>query len=1027
MDPGRAQLVRFLARARTMGLRRVVLATLADAALGAAAGTMVGALIAGLTLRGDVIGPATALALAAWLAILLSNRVATGRRSWGQTWRVAGTIARAKGPLRRAPSNEPGDAVLRHEILGATELLLALEDERDSLRSPVLAARYVEEVGARVADLEPGLAGPRTRWRPRLAALGVLLAVTALLGAWPGLALGTDLMLSASDGRPPQPPRPVWSSLSLELDYPPHTGRSRRAIPNPSGALRVPAGTHVHLRMTTPEPAAAARIVVAYDADEIENARPPVVVVLEETESEAASPGSSFSGSFVVRGPGSWTIVLLDGDEQVDQADRRSAPLPLRLEPDRPPEVELLPLPRWQQEASEKAVIDIRFLARDDFGLASTELVYQLPGGETFRQSAGKPPKRARSWQHRHGWDLSAIPIEDRSEVLYWIEVRDNDPGLGLDPLPDPPGKVTRSATMRLLVRDDESEHAVNIVYLRAIRDAAVDLLGTRMTTAAFSRPGADSEPDLTHALPIVEHFVRAREIAQLAGDLLAALAAAVDQLSVDTIAHERDVATLAEIHGRLMKLHRGELKLHEQIPPGSELVAHDELPPVFSRLERHNRDEIRQLEDEIIRLDDLVDGMTIERLEALVARLQATQQKLVDLLEQARAGDTSVVPQIEQLEQRRREDLRRVAEARAALRKEVGREHMNLDAFDVLESMQQAGVGDLIQEGRFDDALKRARGELDEIQGLRNAVQKGMSDPDNARLSPEEKKRMELLRRLSRIQDEQGSLRARTRGLHQGWREAVQGEKASKQLVREVARRAAAYRRRMDAINDARLGRDARRGLSDAKEALDVLTRLQQEEEPQLLEAAEAADRAARAMQPVVRGSKAEEAEGKAARELKRDVQQLRDGLMGRLPPPDDVLDQEKMGQFGRLHQGQAGLRGRTDALLEEDIADLLPEDGRRAVQRASRAMDGSGGRLLEHKTTDAIDGQTRAWDAIQQALDSLRRGGSAPPSGDGEDASTEAERDRALRDELLEAMREGAPNGYDEAVRRYYEELLR
>jgi hypothetical protein len=385
------------------------------------------------------------------------------------------------------------------------------------------------------------------------------------------------------------------------------------------------------------------------------------------------------------------------------------------------------------------------------------------------------------------------------------------------------------------------------------------------------------------------------------------------------------------------------------------------------------------------------------------------------------------VIPQIEQLEQRRREDMRRVAEARAALRKEVGREYMNLDAFEILERMQQTGIGELVQEGRFDDALQRARGELDEIQGLRNAVQQGMGDPGNARLSPEEKKRMELLRRLSRIQDEQGSLRARTRGLHQSWREAVQDEKAAKQLIRQAARQAAKYRRRADAINDARLGRDARRGLSDARESLDRLAGLPRQEEPRLLEAAEAADRAARAMRRVVRGSKAEEAEGKAARQLSKDVQRLRDRLMGRLPPPADVLDPEAIGRFGGLQQGQAGLRGRTEALLKEDIADLLPEDGRSSMQRASRAMERSDARLLEHKTSDALDGQTRAWDGIQRALDSLRRGGSAPPSGGGEDASTAAERDRALRDELLDAMREGAPSGYDEAVRRYYEELLR
>ena len=47
-------------------------------------------------------------------------------------------------------------------------------------------------------------------------------------------------------------------------------------------------------------------------------------------------------------------------------------------------------------------------------------------------------------------------------------------------------------------------------------------------------------------------------------------------------------------------------------------------------------------------------------------------------------------------------------------------------------------------------------------------------------------------------------------------------------------------------------------------------------------------------------------------------------------------------------------------------------------------------------------------------------------PPSGGGE-SSTEAERDRSLRDQVVEAMREGDRDGFDEDTKRYYEELLR
>jgi hypothetical protein len=87
-----------------------------------------------------------------------------------------------------------------------------------------------------------------------------------------------------------------------------------------------------------------------------------------------------------------------------------------------------------------------------------------------------------------------------------------------------------------------------------------------------------------------------------------------------------------------------------------------------------------------------------------------------------------------------------------------------------------------------------------------------------------------------------------------------------------------------------------------------------------------------------------------------------------------------------------------------------------------------GRSSRALDQKTPrEAIGGQGQAWQGLQDAIDSLRRGPPPPPAGASGDASTEAERDRTLRDALLDAMREDAPTGFVDPVRRYYEELLR
>lgn len=1016
-----------LRQAKAAARRRLLLRALIDAGLGGVALTALAALCAGLTLRGDLAALGWAGALGLGGAGLLIGAMLEVHRS-STDLRAARRVASHPGPLGRpaSPARAREHRLLRHELLGATELAEGLtgDAQNPQLGSARLATDYVADVAQRLRakDVDLRQALPSPRWRMRGVALVVLVLGLAAGASWGPLVDGLGLLLARVDGRPPAPPEPVWSALRLRLEYPEHTQRPARDVPNPSGALRVPAGTVIMVEMNARQPAAAARVVVTYDAKELSDPPPPEVVQLAPMD----EAGLAWSGAFTTRATGSWTVVLLDDEgDGLDDASRRSAALPLQEEPDRSPEVELLPLPDSQREVRETDRVEVRFVARDDFGLRAAELVYQLPDGTAHRLPIAAPAGEQRRWRKRHDWDISQIPVTERSEVLYWIEIRDNDPGLGLMPLPDPPGKLSRSATQRLLVRDDEAEHATNIVKLRDIRDLAVDLLAARMTSRAFpnTEPGAPAPP------PVPVRAGLSRDLLHRGSQLLARLAEAIDALSMDALARERDVAMLTGIHQRLAELHRTELELHAEMPPRSEHRDPDGTAAVLRRLHEHNREEITRLEDEIIRLDDLVDGQIIERLEALIARLEATQRKLVELLEQLHAGDESVRALIEQLEQRRREDVRRIAEARAMLRKEVEEEFMNLDAFAVLERLQQQEqLSEMLRRGEVDQALEQARGELGELQGLRDQVQERMGASEaGPELSPEERARMKLLRELSRLQDEQSNLRSQTRKLHERWREAVDERMAEDGEREAAATEAEALRQALEEINDARLGREARRGLDDAKEAIERLEQLGRAEQASALELTEAAEQAARALERASEGAEAGEQEGKQVRRARDRAARLGERLERGLPAPDEVLAPDELAELQRLGERQGGLRKQSRELLDDEVADQLPAPGRKAMRQADRGMERGAERLSRRRPGQAVDPESEAWQGLQDAIDSLRRGSPPPPPQSSGDASTETERDRSLRDALMEAMREDAPAGYDEPVQRYYEELLR
>ncbi len=754
-------------------------------------------------------------------------------------------------------------------------------------------------------------------------------------------------------------------------------------------------------------------MVVVYDTPELARAREPELFELE-------SIAGTWQGGFIVRGAGSWTVVAIDDLDDDDQrSTRRSPTMRIELEADGPPEVELLPLPEGQREASETDSIDLRFSARDDFGVVEAELVYELGDGNQQRLPAGEAPGGAsRSWRHRYAWDLSAIPIEERSELTYWIEVRDNDPGLGLVPLVDGPGKVAASARQRLALRDREAEHATNIRDLQALRDAAVDLLALRLTTTVF-------ESD--NLLPETRRLELARAIHESAANLLTLIASAVDALAVDTMVDERDVAGLAAIHERLLELHHDESALLDDLPPGAEPERSDEIAPLLSKLGKHNQREISQLEDEIIRLDDLVDGQIIERIEALVARLETSQRKLVEKLEQLAAGDESVRSEIDQLEQRIREDMRRLQEARSQLRREVGDEWMNLDAFKAMEArMRSQELMEQLRSGDVEGAVQQAREGLEAIGRLRDQVQREGAQ-DDVPLSEEDRKRMKMLRELSRLQDDEAGLRSETRRLREQWRAAVGETPAEPATVEQTKRDAEQLREQLERINDARLSREGRRAWEDAREALQELEAASEDGAATQLELFEAAERAAEALERASGGAEARESEGKSLEQLSKRAQRLRQQLRAPLPDPEDVLDSDARERLDELAKSQQGVRDRAQRLLDDPAADILPEPGRQAMRRGDQAMQQAGEDLDGSELDGALGSEERAWQGLQQAIDSLRQSSPPPSAASGGEASTEAERDRSLRDQVIEAMREGEVDQLDPDTKRYYEELLR
>lgn len=985
-----------------------------DLTLALGIATLVAIVLTTFYLRGDLLRAATAL-LFGFLAVAAAVRVARGLRRLATELAVARAIAATPGPLHDGPASPTlaADRVLRHEILGAMELA---DPQLGGLRtSQELIDGYIGDVGGRLVRAEPRLGLGRPRLLLRLIGLGVVIALAG------GVALAEPSRAAASvlwrgrDARPLPPPGPVWSKLTLELHAPAYSQRPLKRVQNPSGVIRALPGTQVELDLTTLPELDVARVrgMLVTDPLSGSNAKPPPE---PQTLEFTRSGPRRFIGSFEMVGSGSLTV-LTYRRERDGMPNAQALPIALEAEVDAFPEVELRPLPKSRREPSQDEVLEIEFRASDDFGLSQVTLVYEDADGTPHRVPGPSPADRKR-FEGVVKWDLGAVPMGERSEVVYSIEVRDNDAGLGLAKLSDPPGKVSFSARQRLQVRDEQAEHDLNIQSLRALRDQAVDLLAARLTTSAF-----DPEP----AGPVVA-LEQARDLHAAAAKLLTDMSTAIDALAQDTMVRERDAAVLVEVHRRLMEKHRDETTIHEDVPPGTEYTVDFEasdLVPFRRKAGKHNVEEVQQLEDEIIRLDDLVDGQLIAQLETLTARLETSQQKLVELLEALKAGDESVRPQIDQLQDRIREDLRKLSEARSQLRKEVGGEYLNLDAFLAMEKrIAHQDLSSQLDRGDVDAALEQARSGLEDIRDVRDAVQ-NQPEAEQARLTPEEQARMKMLRELSRLKDDQESLQSKTDAMHEAWRKAV-GDQSARDPDDAVAK-AQELLESLEDVNDARLGRDARQALEDAKQAVRQLESAAGGDKPTQLELQEAAQRAADALEQAAVGSSADESDGKAVRSARDAADKLARKLRKPLPSYQDAVSEDQREELEGVGKRQGGLGERAQELSDDEAASILPKEGRKALDRAIKGTDRVQRSIGDGRPDRASRRQDGTLRAIQQAIDSLRQGGAPPPPPSGGDASTETSRDRSLRDEMMDAMREGAPDGFDDAVERYYEELLR
>jgi hypothetical protein len=187
-------------------------------------------------------------------------------------------------------------------------------------------------------------------------------------------------------------------------------------------------------------------------------------------------------------------------------------------------------------------------------------------------------------------------------------------------------------------------------------------------------------------------------------------------------------------------------------------------------------------------------------------------------------------------------------------------------------------------------------------------------------------------------------------------------------------------------------------------------------------------------------------------AERMSKDAQKIADvrqKLEQLLPQPGQMLSEEDRQHLRQQAQEQRGLERRAQGLEQKmdelsQMAPIFDPDAQQQIQQVTERMGDAAQRMDQRDPGHAYGEERAAAEQLQrfqkQMQSSQRKGGRGLPlpmfAGAPQRASQEkveipdADQYRApkeFRKDLLDAMKQGAPDRYKDQVKRYYEELVK
>jgi len=690
-------------------------------------------------------------------------------------------------------------------------------------------------------------------------------------------------------------------------------------------------------------------------------------------------------------------------------------------------------------------------------------LVYKLPGSsKAERIVLQRDPQAPRRSSGDYVWDVVGLGVMPGDTIAYYVEATDNDQVSGQKP------GVSR--TQYLKIYSAAEHHRRIIEQLEQDWEKLITLLADRLESPDRA---AERTPEVISAGAALD--TRALDLASALAERAVALRKekAPDQLwralvNVSTGLREKAAAVSSA---------RGSLAVWQ----GRGITA--TAGPV-RRFDQALAEEIAEEERDILYLETLLDQQRIQDLVALSKELAAKRRELANMLEQYRTAPDEATRErlsneIARLKERMAELLQRMSE----LSRNIADEHVNAEAMKELnDSAQMMDAFDKMQElldkGEVEEAMKEMEklGQL--LDDLQKNLEKASGEFRGGEFGELGKQLGEFARQLDDLERQQQQVHEQTQQLRQNHKQELQKrlEQKGADFVDRLRKKVAQSSTRLGEVTDVRnfFRETDLRAAQDAIEDLDKALAVGDFDQASQL-AAKALGHARALAEDLERQSKESRYFPQAWKEQIEEIKRNAESASAAVPPLDEVrkeleslfpkaaqtmseADRQKMKALG---EQEAQLQQKANQMAEQmgqmnQQAPVFPPEAQQMMRQVGERMGQAQGELKGRNPGGAAAEQRAALDQLGQVKKGLEQQGQGqqgqgapipwPWKGPGMPGGRDGFGNHSPEDEevqipgadqyqvpeeyrkdILDAMKQNAPEKYKDQVKRYYEEIVK